>query len=126
MKGLIEGKWTCFLSWLCYKRNSDRYRCATIGLWMHLGGLLSTQEAKVFLLNNLPRASLTRWLHSACLPLLNFFGLKVRRCLKQSRKSNFTFFVPFLCLDVVLRIKCRGRLVTFDKFNKLKYNRDEV
>lgn len=35
-------------------------------------------------------------------------------------KSNFTFFVPFLCFDMVLRIKCRGRLATFDKFDKLK------
>ena len=45
---------------------------------MHLGGLLSTQEARValasyafFVLTNLPRASITRWLHAARLPFLN-------------------------------------------------------
>ena len=38
---------------------------------MHLGGLLSTQEARVadfyasFVLSNLPRASITPWLHAA-------------------------------------------------------------
>ena len=37
-----EGKWKCFLFWLCYKRNGKRCSCATIELWMHLGGLLST------------------------------------------------------------------------------------
>ena len=47
---------------------------------MHLGGLLSTQEARValgdsyasFVLSNLPRASITPWLHAACYPFLNF------------------------------------------------------
>ena len=44
---------------------------------MHLGGLLSTQEARValgdasFVLSNLPRASITPWLHVARLPFLN-------------------------------------------------------
>ena len=37
-----EGKWKCFLFWLCYKRNAKRCSCATIESWMHLGGLLST------------------------------------------------------------------------------------
>ena len=49
---------------------------ATIELWMHTGGLLSTQEARValgyrfvrllatFVRSNLPRASITRWLHA--------------------------------------------------------------
>ena len=37
-----EGKWKCFLLWLCYKRNGKRCSCATIESWMHLGGLLST------------------------------------------------------------------------------------
>ena len=44
-----EGKWKYFLFWLCYKRNGKRCSCATIGLWMHLRGLLSTQEARVAL-----------------------------------------------------------------------------
>ena len=34
-----------FLFCLCYKRNGKRCSCATMELWMHLGGLLSTQEA---------------------------------------------------------------------------------
>ena len=62
-----------FLFWLCYKRNGKRCSCATMELWMHLGGLLSTQEARVArgVLSNLPRASITRWLHAARLPFLN-------------------------------------------------------
>ena len=74
-----EGEWKCFLFWLlCYKRNGKRCSWATIELWMHLGGLLSTQEARValasyasFVLSNFPRASMTRWLHAARLPFLN-------------------------------------------------------
>ena len=59
-----------FSFWLCYKRNGKCCSCATIELWMHLGGLLSTQDARVsFVLSNLPRASLTRWLHAARLQL---------------------------------------------------------
>ena len=65
-----EGKWKCFLFWLCCKRNGKRCSCATIELWMHLGGLLSTQQARValgyasrncyasFVLSNLPGASI--------------------------------------------------------------------
>ena len=42
-----------------------REQRATIELWMHFGGLLSTQEARVdfyasFVLRKLPRASITR------------------------------------------------------------------
>ena len=36
-----------FLFCLCYKRNGKRCSCATMELGMHLGGLLSTQEARV-------------------------------------------------------------------------------
>ena len=61
---------------LCYKRNGKRCSCATMELWMHLGGLLNTQEAIValgyrlvgllrfFVLSILLRASITPWLHS--------------------------------------------------------------
>ena len=57
---------------------------------MHLRGLLSTQEARValasypsFVLTKLPRASITRWLHAARLPLLN--------CEKyQLKKTNYS------------------------------------
>ena len=34
-----EGKWKCFLIWLCYKRNGKRCTCATIELWMHAARL---------------------------------------------------------------------------------------
>ena len=57
----------------CYviKQKLNAIAC-TIELWMHLGGLLSTQEARValgfascdsyasFVLSNLPRASITQ------------------------------------------------------------------
>ena len=46
---------------------------------MHLGALLSTQEARdaldsyaSFVLSSLPRASITPWLHAARLPFLNW------------------------------------------------------
>ena len=47
---------------------------------MHLGGLVSTQEARTalsdsyasFVLSNLRRASITPWLHAARLPFLKF------------------------------------------------------
>ena len=51
--------------------------CATIDLWMNLEGLLSTQEARVnsyasLAPSNLPRTSITRWLHTTTrLPFLN-------------------------------------------------------
>ena len=80
-----EGKWKFFLFLLFYKRNSKiRHSWATIELWMHLGGLLSTQETRValgfasrnphasFVLSNLSRASITRWSHTARLPFLKF------------------------------------------------------
>ena len=38
-----------FLFCLCYKRNGKRCSYATMELWMHLGGLLSTKEARVAL-----------------------------------------------------------------------------
>ena len=51
---------------------------------MHLGGLLSTQEARVargdsyasFVLSNLLRASITPWLHAARLPFLNSINIE--------------------------------------------------
>ena len=40
---------------------------------MHLGGLLSTQDSYAsFVLSNLPRASITPWLHAARLPFLKY------------------------------------------------------
>ena len=76
MTDSTEGKWKCFLFWLCYKRNGKRCSCATIELLMNLEDLLSTQEARVnsyasFALINLPRTSITRWLHTTRLPFLN-------------------------------------------------------
>ena len=49
MTDSTDGKWKYFLPWLCYKRNGKRCSCAAIELWIHLGGLLSTQEARVAL-----------------------------------------------------------------------------
>ena len=54
-----------------------RHSCATIELWINLGGLFSTQAARValdyassdsyasFVFNNLPREPITWWLHAA-------------------------------------------------------------
>ena len=47
MTDLTGGKCKYFLFWLCYKRNGKRFSCATIELWMPLGGLLSAQEATI-------------------------------------------------------------------------------
>ena len=71
-----------FLFWLCYERNGKRCSCATMELWVRLGVFLSTQEARValddsyasFVLSNLPRASITPWLHAARLPFLKYQG----------------------------------------------------
>ena len=49
MTDSIGGEYKCFFFRLCYKRNGKRCICATIELWMHLEGLLSTQEARVAL-----------------------------------------------------------------------------
>ena len=78
-----------FFFWLCYKRNGKRCSCATMELWMHLGGLLSTQEARValgytsFVLSILPRASITPWLHAARLPFLKKIPFFNSRFLKE-------------------------------------------
>ena len=61
---------------------------------MHLGGLLSTQEARVargdsyssFVLSNLPRASITPWLHAARLPFLN--GLEAQSSKDTSQQNS--------------------------------------
>ena len=53
---------------------------AAVQPWSYLGGLLSTQEVRVargdsyasFVLSNLPRASITPWLHAARLPFLKY------------------------------------------------------
>ena len=70
---------TIVLFMICYKRNCKHHSCAYIELLMHLGSLLSTQEARVaqgnsyasFVLSNLLRASIMRGTHAACLPFLN-------------------------------------------------------
>ena len=58
---------------------------------MHLGGLLSTQEGRVtpdsylsFVLSNLPRVSITRWLHTARLPVLNYMLVSTKKALNTS------------------------------------------
>ena len=77
-----------FLFRLCYKRNGKRCSCATMELCMHLGGLLSTQEARVadsyasFVLRNLPRASITPCLHAARF-LIRTLSINSSKCLSQ-------------------------------------------
>ena len=61
----------CILKSLNAIKEMVSVQCVTIELWMHLGGLLSTQEARVtiascdsyasFALSNLPRVSITRY-----------------------------------------------------------------
>ena len=48
---------------------------AAIELWMHLGSLLSTQEARVAL-TSLPSASIFRQLHAARVPFLKYRNVK--------------------------------------------------
>ena len=74
-------------------------------LWMHLGGFLSPQEARVvrgdyasFVLNNLPRASITPWLHAARLPFLKCVLLRTLFRYLASikiRTSSFEWSVLF-------------------------------
>ena len=54
-----------------------RCSCATMELWMHLAGLLSTQNA-----------SITPWLHAAHLPFLNCFTGRRFVKIKGSKRSN--------------------------------------
>ena len=91
-----EGKRKCFLFWLFYKRNGKRCTGATIELWIHLGGLLSNQEDRValgnsydsFVLSNLSRASITRWLHAARLPLT------FTSCISDTSKLAISVIAP--------------------------------
>ena len=87
-----EGKRKCFLFWFFYKRNGKRCTGATIELWIHLGGLLSTQEDRValgnsydsFMLSNLPRA----WLHAARLPFT------FTSCISDTSKLTISVIAP--------------------------------
>ena len=115
-----DGKLKCFLFWLCYKRYGKHFSCATIESRMHLGGLLSTQEARVplcytssnsyasFVLSNLPRASITRWLHVARSPFLNCF----ESVKKQKSMHGSTWpvaFPPRETPGTTLALRARGR-----------------
>ena len=78
----------------------------TIELWMHLGGLLSTQEARValgyrlgdsyasFVLSNLPRASITQQYTLWHLPFVN---LSIKNKNASIRIENGTHQVTALC-----------------------------
>ena len=53
----------------CYKRMGSFFSCACIELWMYLGGLESTQEARIALMlllcsPSFPRASIIRYTHA--------------------------------------------------------------
>ena len=66
-------------------------------------GFASISSYASFVLSNLPRASITRWLHATRLPFLN----RISRFL-----AAFTsvLFLPFLFCQVVFRVNTRSRL----------------
>ena len=105
-----EGKRKCFLFWLFYKRNDKRCTGATIELWIHLGGLLSTQEGRValgnsydsFVPSNLPRASITRWLHAARLPLT------FTSCISDTSKLTISVIAPSVSSHLYFIFKVTG------------------
>ena len=105
-----EGKRKYFLFWLFYKRNDKRCTGATIELWIHLGGLLSTQEDRValgnsydsFMLSNLPRASITRWLHAARLPLT------FTSCISDTSKLTISVIAPSVSSHLYFIFKVTG------------------
>ena len=110
MTNSTEGKRKCFLFWLFYKTNGKRCTGATIELWIHLGGLLSTQEGRValgnsydsFVLSNLPRASITRWLHAARLPLT------FTSCISDTSKLTISVIAPSVSSHLYFIFKVTG------------------
>ena len=105
-----EGKRKCFLFWLFYKRKGKRCTGATIELWIHLGGLLRNQEDRValgnsydsFVLSNLPRASITRWLHAARLPLT------FTSCSSDTSKLTISVIAPSVSSHLYFIFKVTG------------------
>ena len=80
-------KFTCCRHFI--KELVHAFSSAYIELWMHLGSLESTQEAKVALgcapvltltllscSPNFPRASITRYTHAKHEPILNYLGVR--------------------------------------------------
>ena len=110
MTNSTEGKRKCFLFWLFYKTNGKRCTGATIELWIHLGGLLSTQEGRValgnsydsFVLSNFPRASITRWLHAARLPLT------FTSCISDTSKLTISVIAPSVSSHLYFIFKVTG------------------
>ena len=96
-----------FLFWLFHKRNGKHCSCATMELWMHLGGLPSTQEARVaqgdfyasFVLSNLSRASTT--------PSFTMTMTK-SLCLEERPAITSKYFIcsDFLVESIVIRKLC--------------------
>ena len=78
---------------------------ATIELWMHTGGLLSTQEARValgyrfvrllatFVRSNLPRASITRWLSAKHYLIMEPIEYHIQALRHYVELFNFFFFL---------------------------------
>ena len=79
-------------------------------LWIHLGGLLSNQEDRValgnsydsFVLSNLPRASITRWLHAARLPLT------FTSCISDTSKLTISVIAPSVSSHLYFIFKVTG------------------
>ena len=70
----MNQKASIFVSYVI-KEFAHAFGCAYIELWMHLGGLESTQEARVTHLScspNFPRASITRYTHAKHEQILNY------------------------------------------------------
>ena len=86
-------------------------------IWIHLGGLLSTQEARValgnsydsFVLSNLPRASITRWLHAARLPLT------FTSCIPDTSKLTISVIASSVSSHLYTFFKVKGRRDTLGR-----------
>ena len=77
---------------------------ATIELWMHTGGFLSTQEARValgyrfvwllttFVRSNPPRASITRWLRAKHYLIMEHIEYHIQALRHYVELFNFFFF----------------------------------
>ena len=80
---------------------------ATIELWMHTGGLLSTQEARValgysfvrllatFVRSSLPRASITRWLRAKHYLIMEHIEYHIQALRHYVELFNFSFLVVY-------------------------------
>ena len=78
----------------------------TIELWMHLGGLLSTQEARVayFVLSKLPRASITQYYTLWRLPFVNLPLGTSRKHPPPKKKKKTMMMMMMLMITIIIII----------------------